>query len=68
MPYQEALKIAIIRAGLKQYEVADMAGIRNPLLSDIITGRIVPSDDEKKSIAKALKKPVADLFPEAVAS
>ncbi len=60
--------IAIKRSGLKQYEVAEIAGIGNPLLSNIVTGRVVPSDEEKKSIAKALKKPIGELFPEAMAS
>ena len=49
------IKIARIRAGLKQYELAQRAGIREPELSMIETGRREPSPETAARIAEALE-------------
>ena len=48
------IRIARIRAGLKLYELAHRAGIREPELSMIETGRKQPSPEKAARIADAL--------------
>ncbi len=48
------IRIARIRAGLKLYELAQRAGIREPELSMIETGRRQPSVEKAARIADAL--------------
>lgn len=48
------IRIARIRAGLKLYELAGMAGIREPELSMIETGRKQPSAEKAARIENAL--------------
>jgi len=43
--------------GLPQKAVAEDARIRRPLLSQIENGRVMPSPDEARRIAAALKVP-----------
>lgn len=56
------LKMAVIKDGRKQSEIAKAAGIAETYFSMAISGRLLLRDDEKKAIAKALHKPVAELF------
>jgi DNA-binding XRE family transcriptional regulator len=48
------IRIARIRSGLKLYELAQRAGIREPELSMIETGRRQPSPEKAARIAEAL--------------
>lgn len=64
MTYNVALKVAIIQSKFRQIDVAAKAGINNSKFSHIILGRAEPTIDEKKAIAKVLKRPIADLFPD----
>ncbi len=48
------IRIARIRAGLKLYKLAHRAGIREPELSMIETGRKRPSPEKAARIAEAL--------------
>ena len=63
MPYNVALKVAIIRSGKRQIDVAHKAKIDNSRFSQIVTGRQLATVDERKTIAKILRKPVDELFP-----
>lgn len=49
------IRIARIRAGLKLYELAERAGIREPELSMIETGRKQPSPEKAARIEDALR-------------
>jgi transcriptional regulator with XRE-family HTH domain len=66
------LKVAIIEAGKTQREVAARAGLRELRVSEIVTGRVIASPDERRALAKALRCAQSALFPvaqdEAVAS
>jgi transcriptional regulator with XRE-family HTH domain len=57
-----ALKTALFETGTSQLEVAQKTGIHESRLSRIVRGHSEPSDDEKKLIARALGKPVTQLF------
>lgn len=59
----KALKIAIIEADTTQAEVAKRAGLQRPKLSNIIHEYDAPTPEQKKAIAKILKRKVEDLFP-----
>ncbi len=63
MTYNIALKTAVILAGRRQIDVAAQAGIHNSRFSHIMLGRVEPTVEEKKAIAKVLRKPVSALFP-----
>lgn len=63
-----ALKFAIIESGTSQTVVAAKAEMHESKLSQIINGHRVASETERKRIAKVLRRPVQELFPEAVAS
>ncbi len=60
-----ALKIAVIERRITQREVAKRAGIGEVRLSLIVRGA-EPTDDERRSIAKVLRRTIADLFPAGV--
>lgn len=62
-----ALKTAIFASGIPQVEVASRTGIHYTKISMIVNGRREPSDDEKKAIARVLRKKVDHLFPEVAA-
>lgn len=64
MTYNIALKAALIERGLRQIDVSAKAGIDNAKFSHIIRGRMVPTQDEKRRIAKVLRLPMYRLFPE----
>jgi transcriptional regulator with XRE-family HTH domain len=48
------LRFERIKRGLRQTELAQSVGMRNQVLCDIETGRIVPSPDELERLAAAL--------------
>jgi len=48
------IRIARIRAGMKLYELAQRAGLREPDLSMIETGRREPTPEKAARIAEAL--------------
>ena len=63
------LKVAFLEAGVTQQEIAAEAEIHSTRLSKIIRGWVTPTQAEKRLIARALRRPVQDLFQEeAVAS
>ena len=63
-----ALKTALFASETTQLTISQKTGIQEARLSKIVRGHVEPSDTERKLIARALRKPVADLFPLAVAS
>jgi transcriptional regulator with XRE-family HTH domain len=62
------LKAAIFERGLKQSEIARLAGINRTYLSQAIQGRLILRADEQKKIAKVLKADPAELFEESAVS
>lgn len=64
MALNAALKMAIIESGKSQELIAQRCGIHYSTVSRIVRGWYVPDDEQKKAIAKELKRPVHDLFPE----
>jgi DNA-binding XRE family transcriptional regulator len=56
------LKMAIFTSGLTQWTVAEKAGIHESRFSKIVRGRLAANDDEKKAIARVLRKRVEELF------
>ena len=56
------LHLAIKTSSLKQYQVAEKAGINPTDMSHIVNGKKEPSVEQKKSIADALKLKVGVLF------
>jgi hypothetical protein len=56
------LKIAIIKNGLKAYELAHELGWHPTKLSHVVTGAYPASVDDKRQIADALGKTVSELF------
>lgn len=65
-----ALKVAIVESGKNQRLIARKTRIPETRLSHIVRGRLEATAAERASLAKALERPAADLFPvvEAVAS
>ena len=59
------LRDVIFRRGLSQQTVADAAGINRTVLSQIIRGRVNPTDAEREAIARALGESVERLFANA---
>ncbi len=53
--------------GLKKKKVAERSGMSPVRFSQLIHGYVEPNRDEKRRIAKALKRPQRELFGEAVA-
>ena len=69
--FNAELKVAIMRSGETQRGIAFAVGIPEMRMSEIVHGHRAATPAQQKAIAKALRKPVADLFPatdEAVAS
>jgi transcriptional regulator with XRE-family HTH domain len=62
-----ALKVAIIQSAKEQGDVAALAKIHHTRLSQIVRGRVTPSESEKLRIAGVLQRPVEELFPEVAA-
>lgn len=61
-----ALKIAIIESHLTQRRLAREAGMPESRLSDIVRGWTIPRPDECAALARALGRPVDQLFEEGV--
>lgn len=57
-----ALKVAIIQRGHTQREVARRAGLSELRLSQLVTGRFLPTAEERRAIAKALRCRQSELF------
>lgn len=58
-----ALKVAILESTLRtQIAVAKRTGLSEPELSRIVHGHQEATDDQKKAIAKVLRRKVEDLF------
>jgi transcriptional regulator with XRE-family HTH domain len=58
------LKLALIQSGRSQFEVAQQLGISETRLSRLVRGRLPPSDDEAKRIARILRVSPTQLFPD----
>lgn len=56
------LKRAIFDSGRTQRSVAEASGLREDVLSRIVSGRVNSTDDERIAIAAALDRPVDDVF------
>ncbi len=70
MRYNKRLKLAIVDAGLKNYQVADLANqhlaaedaLSELAITRIITGRMIPSAAQKMALGRALNRPEQELF------
>ncbi len=60
--FNTALKLAIIHAGITQRTLAFRAEISEGTVSSIIRGHLDATPDHRRKLAKALRKPVAELF------
>jgi transcriptional regulator with XRE-family HTH domain len=58
------LRMAIFVSGQKQFEIAKKAGIAESRMSKLARGHEDATDDEMKALARVLRKPVGDLFPD----
>lgn len=56
------LKVALHKEGLTQHAAARAIGVTETRLSRIVTGRISPTPEEKKALARLLKMPAQLLF------
>jgi transcriptional regulator with XRE-family HTH domain len=59
-----ALKAAIMTGGHTQKEIAELAEMHKNTLSGIVRGRVNPTASEQRAIAKALRVPISQIFPE----
>lgn len=62
-----ALKVAVIESLKEQGEIAALAKIHFTRLSQIVNGRVTPTESEKLRLAGVLQRPVESLFPEVAA-
>lgn len=64
-----ALKSAIFQGGTTQLEICKKSRgvIDEPRMSRIVRGHVAPTDEEKRVIARVLRMPVNQLFPEVAA-
>ena len=70
MQRQRRFKLAIVSAGLKNYQVAELANETLPpshhlteqVISKIITGRLRPSSLQKEMLGRVLGRGVIELF------
>ena len=60
----EALKMALLRSGVPQFEIARQTGLSETKLSRLVRGRLSPSLEEATRLAELLHEHVAHLFPE----
>lgn len=63
MPKNRALINAILDREKTHIVIAKRAGIHQTRFSRIVNGHDEPSEDEKKALARVLRRPVDDLFP-----
>lgn len=59
-----ALKMAIVGSGHTQTRIAQRAGIPISRLSLLSRGHAIARPFEAKQLARVLKRPVSELFPE----
>lgn len=57
-----ALKMALMRRGVRQYDAARLLGITETRLSRIMCGRLEATEDEKRKLARLLQTPTEELF------
>jgi len=57
------LRVAFIEEGRKIYDIERETDLPHSKLSKIIHQAVEPTKDEKARLAKALRRPVSDLFP-----
>lgn len=57
------LRIAILETGRRERELAKRAGMSQTKFSNIKRGYSEPTEDDKKALARVLKRTVAELFP-----
>lgn len=62
MRINQQLKLARIRAGLTQQELASIAGLPENYISKLETGRISPSEENITALRQCLSLPKSDLF------
>lgn len=62
MKPNEKLKARIILAGFQQKDVAGLLGITELKMSQLVTGRVRPTDDEKTRLAEILDCKVDEIF------
>jgi transcriptional regulator with XRE-family HTH domain len=58
-----ALKMAVLESGKEQGEIAALARIHFTRLSQIVRGRVNPTESEQLRLAGVLQKSVDQLFP-----
>jgi transcriptional regulator with XRE-family HTH domain len=58
------LKIALIQAGKRQFELALQTGIGESTVSRIVNSYRIPTAEEKRKIARALGCSIQKLWPE----
>ncbi|GAB6193138.1 helix-turn-helix transcriptional regulator [Desulfocastanea catecholica] len=58
------INIEMAKANMTQGRLASLAGIPRPTLNQIISGRINPTEEEKRMIAEALNNSVEEIFHE----
>jgi transcriptional regulator with XRE-family HTH domain len=61
------LRLAIVYSGLRQIEISKRTGIQVSRLSMIVNGHFEATPPEQKALARLLRKPVEELFPEVAA-
>jgi transcriptional regulator with XRE-family HTH domain len=58
------LKMALIETGKRQGEVARALGVSESKMSLWVRGYRLPTEAEMRAIAKVLRRPVQQLFPD----
>lgn len=64
MPTPTHLKIAILQAGLTHEELAERIAVHEGHLCHILSGRRRLTPRRRDELAKWLRRPAAELFPE----
>ena len=63
VPIERRLAVVFaLQADLRQRDIADKAGMTEPIFSRTIAGRRVATESERRAIAKAIGLPVTELF------
>lgn len=57
------LRVAVVRSGRKQREIAEAVGLSASHFSKIVNGLHVSDEDTRKQIAQAVGQTVEDLWP-----
>jgi transcriptional regulator with XRE-family HTH domain len=68
VPADRRLTVAFALADVQQKEIAAQVGVSAATLSRTAAGLRLPSDDERRAIARALDLSVSDLFGQEVAA